>query len=580
MSKKSQSKRNTNLDVTIGNLSKNEKIRNGIKLWTSYFRANPHRFAEEYLGIQLYLYQKIIVYMAFVSDFFMYLGARGQSKSFLVALICCIYAILYPNSKILIASGTRGQSRLIISQKIENELMKMSPNLAREIKDIKTGINEAKVTFHNGSIIEAITSTDNSRGFRCNILILEEFRLIPEDILRKVLRPFLNVNRQPPYLKKPEYSHLIEENKEIYISSAWYKEHWMYDKFKSFVEMMVKGRDYFVCTLPYQLSLEHGLLSKKRVSEMLQESDFNLITWIMEMETLFYGESENAFFKLDDIQRCRSLVKPFYPVDNLNYIENKNKRKKSTKQHGEWRIIGCDVAMMGQKDSDQTVFTCVRLIPNKGEFIKQVVYIESLHGLHSERQAIRLKQLYEDFEADYVIMDTQGNSFSLYEDCVRLLYDTERDVEYPAWTSMNDESMSSRALEENALPVIYSLKVTQLQTNHEISMYLRTCFEKRKIELLVDEIQARDFLENQGFNNKSIEEQAFLTYPYIQTSSLVNELVNLEYEIKNGYVRVKEVGRRRKDRYSSLAYAIYYSKILESQLKEGESDNDFVFTFD
>ena len=48
------------------------------------------------------------------------------------------------------------QAKLIISQKIEKELMAMSPNLRREIKEVKCNGNEAKVTFHNGSTIEAV----------------------------------------------------------------------------------------------------------------------------------------------------------------------------------------------------------------------------------------------------------------------------------------------------------------------------------------------------------------------------------------------------------------------------------------
>ena len=53
---------------------------------------------------------------------------------------------------------------MIISQKIEKELMAMSPNLRREIKEVKCGANDAKVIFHNGSTIEAVVSGEQSRG--------------------------------------------------------------------------------------------------------------------------------------------------------------------------------------------------------------------------------------------------------------------------------------------------------------------------------------------------------------------------------------------------------------------------------
>jgi len=60
---------------------------------------------------------------------------------------------------------------------------------------------------------------------------------------------------------------------------------------------------------------------------------------------------------------------------------------------------------------------------------------------------------------------------------------------------------------------------------------------------------------------------------------LVNELVNLEYEIRNGFVKIKEQSGNRKDRYSSLSYVNYYARILESDLNKGNSDYDFVITY-
>jgi hypothetical protein len=561
--------------------SKNERLIEGFKLWTSFYRENIHRFAEDYLGLKLHLFQKILLYLMNYISFFMYIAARGQGKSYLIAVFCICRCILYPGTKIIIASGTKGQAKLIITQKIEKDLYLNYPNVRREIKDIKSSNNECVVIFQNGSTIEAVTSTDNSRGYRGNILILDEFRLIKEENLKKVLRPFLNVNRQPPYLKNPKYAHLIEENKEIYISSAWFKNHWIWEKLKAFRNSMLRGKSYFTCALPYQLSVHHGLLSKKRVEEMKTEDDFDEIAWLMEYECLFFGESENAFFKLDDIQKCRTIVKPFYPIDHLEYLNSKGKRKKSTKQDGEIRVIGVDVALMGGDDNDNTVFTCMRLLPNGDQYIKQVPYIETLNGMHTEKQAIRLKQLFEDFEADYVAMDTLGNGLSLYDDCAKVLYDEERDVEYPAWCAMNNEEMKNRALDKNALPVIFSIKVVKAEVNHEIAMYLKTSFEKKTIKLLIGDIEGKDYLtEKHGYLNKSPEEQAKLIKPYVQTTILVNELVNLEYEIKSGFVKLRETGRNRKDRFSSLAYCNYFAKQLEAKLKKKQEDvNPLQFFF-
>ena len=46
--------------------------------WVSFWRSNPQVFSRDYLGINLHLYQKILLYMMQKSDYFMYIAARGQ----------------------------------------------------------------------------------------------------------------------------------------------------------------------------------------------------------------------------------------------------------------------------------------------------------------------------------------------------------------------------------------------------------------------------------------------------------------------------------------------------------------------
>lgn len=45
--------------------------------WAGFWRKNPHRFAEDYIGVKLHLYQKILLYMMNINDVFMYIAARG-----------------------------------------------------------------------------------------------------------------------------------------------------------------------------------------------------------------------------------------------------------------------------------------------------------------------------------------------------------------------------------------------------------------------------------------------------------------------------------------------------------------------
>lgn len=56
---------------------KSDRIMNGISVWTAFYRYNPHRFAKDFLNINLKLFQKILLYAMMTNNYFMYIAARG-----------------------------------------------------------------------------------------------------------------------------------------------------------------------------------------------------------------------------------------------------------------------------------------------------------------------------------------------------------------------------------------------------------------------------------------------------------------------------------------------------------------------
>lgn len=91
-------------------MNRNKKILEGAAYWAAFFRENPDEFVEQYLHIQLKLFQRILIVMMFASTIFVWIMSRGGGKSFLSAIYCCARCILYPGTRICIASGTRGQA--------------------------------------------------------------------------------------------------------------------------------------------------------------------------------------------------------------------------------------------------------------------------------------------------------------------------------------------------------------------------------------------------------------------------------------------------------------------------------------
>ena len=151
-------------------LAKEQKIMNTVAERAAYYRANPDRFVLEYLGIRLKTFQKILIWAMMHYYYFMFIAARGMSKTWSTALYCVVRCILYPGSKIVVCSGTLKQANGVLL-KIQDELMKISPMLCSEIERCNIGQNEAIIMFKNGSWITTRTSTDNARGARANIIV-------------------------------------------------------------------------------------------------------------------------------------------------------------------------------------------------------------------------------------------------------------------------------------------------------------------------------------------------------------------------------------------------------------------------
>lgn len=381
----------------------------------------------------------------------------------------------------------------------------------------------------------------------------------------------MSAPRQPKYLQKKQYSHLKERNKEIYLSSCWFKFHWSWDKTKAFFNSMVDGKEYFICSLPYQLPIKENLLDKRQVEEEMSESDFNEILWLMEMEAQFYGESDKAYFKFKDLEVNRTLSIPIYPKPFYDIFKD-NKFKYVKKGHDEIRIVSCDIAMMSGKKNDASIYTVMRLIPMKNKvgkyYSREIVYIESMEGGHSTAQATRIRQLVDDFECDYICIDCQGVGMGVYDVLVQPIYDKERMKEYEPWTAFNNKEMEERCAYPDAPKRIFAMKAYG-EINSECAISFKDNLSKGKIKLLINENDCKEVLKKiKGYGTLDIEEKVQLELPYRQTTSLISEMVNLEVDIhpQTRQIKLKEQSGKRKDRWSSASYGNYLANILEKDL--------------
>ena len=564
--------------------NKRERLDEGIKIWTSFYRQNIHRFAIDYLGIQLKPFQVVLLYMIERNLKSCLITSRGLGKSWLIALYCCCRAILYPGQKIIVSCETKEQSRNLIREKIVNELMNMSPNLRKEInpREIKIGTNESYVKFKNGSTITAINASENTRGKRAHILVVDEYVQIKNgfDTLTKILQPFLQVVRQPKYLQNPKYAHLQEENKQIYASSAWYADHWSYDLYKDYVEKMLIGESSFACNLPYNVALKYGLMTQTRLDEIMSDPNLSEEAFLMEYSAMFYDLGEGAYIKPSDIINNRTIVKPWYPPTDIEYIAEKGKRNISWKEDRtskqELRVLGCDIALAQGDKNDNTVIHYSVSIPKGDKYITEVRYSEAINGGTAKAIALRLKQLYFDGDCDYIVMDIAGLGLAVLDALGEYTFDTERDIKYPPMCCFNKEDKKERCGYREAMPCIYGI-IANEEINNAIAVTLKASLNNHTLKFLVNEFEGEDWLnENKNFQMLEASEKVRLMYPYVQTTLTQMEIIKLQTEITRKGIKLVEFGSNRKDRYSALAYMNLFIREKENELKKPKNRGNFI----
>lgn len=167
----------------------------------------------------------------------------------------------------------------------------------------------------------------------------------------------------------------------------------------------------------------------------------------------------------------------------------------------------------------------------------------------------------------------------VYDFIIRNQYDEEYQVTYDALSCCNDIVMADRCKVKNARKVVWSVKASA-QFNSEIAFGLRAGFQNNKINLLVTENDADEVVTKiKGYNKLSQTDKHMLKLPYIQTSLLINEIVNLDYTQNGTMVKIKERSGNRKDRYSSLAYSYKIASDLAVQERKPTIEKEILKQF-
>ena len=564
-----------------------------VLAWGTFFRRNMHRFVMDYLKISLYEYQAISIYMMGISNLICIIASRNSAKSFLVAVYAVARCLLYKGTKFRIGAATEKQAKLIVSEKIIDELCDWSPILKKEIESYGTRSNDIFVKFRNGSKITVFVANENARGLRSNVIAREECRQIKKKVEDSVISPF-QTPRKPKYMLKDDYKNnpiLKEEPIDIYISSSWYDDgNWMWDISEQALDAMKKNKGGVMLAFDESITLKHDL---KTIDQLIKEKKKqDPITWQIEFLNLKVRDAISSYFTYSMLINRQKLRQVFYPRSTIDFKSGKKNKYAIPKQDNEIRVISNDIAFVAGKQNDNSVYSCIRAIPEsvtyerenntievKQGFKRQYPYIESNQIGDTTKQAVRIRQLYEDFMGDYIVIDARNGGGQIVYSLQKILYDEERDIEYPPLKCMNNEDYSKVCQDPHAKECIYVINATQT-LNSEIAIAFRKNLVENRIDFLVNYNTAKEEILNnykEYTETLDLDVQIEFEKPFLETQVMISECAELQYEKmpQTGTIKIYEQGSNKKDRYTSASYGSYFIDKLELDLLSDSSDYDF-----
>lgn len=569
------------------------------KKWTTFYRRNIAVYAENRLRVKLKPFQRIMIYLMSQSDTFMAICSRGLSKSWLVALYAICKCLLYPFSEVVITSSTIDQANKIVSNKIQKELIgKLSPVLKwmyeQDLITISYPKDCAIVKFtFNGSTITVMPALDSSRGERATVLIAEECRLIKKTIWDAVFVKMAHP-RQAEYLQMPEYEkdpRLLEQCQEIYITSAYFKSEWFWRSFINTVrgfynDHSVKynfyGGDIFT-------AIHHGLKTMTDLRKSKQDS--GEIEFRMEDLNEMIGEAPDAYFTLDMVRNNQILRKAFRPPTALEFNSNID-LKNSPKKQNEKRIIWVDFAwasQTGREKNDNTVIGCLSLfLKEENKFDISFDYMETHTGDDTLKAQKRIRELYFDYDADYIVPDIRSAGEVIIRDELSAYWENpERpsDRWNPHGLTMCREMdlhvvpegkvTNFKSIDPEAIPCVIPFIATA-ELNNSMWVTLRKTLVDGHIRFLIDEIEYEKELDAKKSFTMDSDEKMRAKIPFVQQSLLINELINLTPTWdNNGKVKMTENRSATKDRAVAFGMGILLARKLATKYAIESNTQDF-----
>ena len=554
-----------------------------------FLRSNIGITTELISGIKLWPYQEVIIKAMLNRNFCLNVWGRGASKSFSAAVFCFLQCIFEPKSKILIAGPTFRTARSIFNS-IEKITESKGADLLMQAFGAKSKRNdEYDWSINEGSIKAIPLSGEKIRGFRANVLVLDEFMLLPEDIIKNVLMPFLIV---PQDIKerisiREQEDDLISQgamteadrmefkntSKMIALSSASYTFENLYKTYKEWCDNIYSkeptSATYFVSQLSYE-ALPPEMIDSS-ITEEAQNGGASHASFLREYCAQFTDGSD-SYFSMKKMEEC-----------TLKFEERPHSQIKG--DNGKQYILAMDPNMSDSPNADYFAMGILEIDrENKNDTL-----VHCYAGLGSLNTHIKyFHYLMTSFNIVYIICDNAGADifFNTYNESQYVNSESEKikfidfdsDLEGIEYTRMVQKAKSKYNLENKQIAVTQVFTTTFIRRGNE---NLQAAIDYKKIWFASKTVANENFFneeinkripeeiifveENKDWNKLDlIEHQDLLVYNTKKQCSLVEFTTSsrgsVNFDLPQHLKRSNSPNRARKDNYTALMLAKWGSK--------------------
>jgi len=568
-----------------------------------FLRANLGLTTELISGIKLAPFQEVTLKGMMNRNFSMCVWGRGCGKTFIASVFCFLQCIFEPRTKILIAGPTFRTARFIFNH-LEQIVESKGAELLAQAFGAKAKRNDQFEWQINGGTITAIPlNGEKIRGFRANVLVLDEYLLIPEDIISNVLMPFLvapqNMKERieireiedklikEGHMKEEDRITFTNDSKMIALSSASYTFENLYRQYKEWMgKIYEKENDgnakYFISQMGYEALPEHMI--DQTIVQEAQDGGASYSSFMREYCAQFTDGSD-SYFSAKKMHEC-TIPDGEEPTTQIV-------GKKESKY-----ILAIDPSFSNSPSSDFFAMSILELDDKTEQ--GTLVHSYAIAGGNLKDHINYLFHIVSNFNLEMVIIDNAGYQFIDSANASKLFKEANVKINFFDFDSNKEgkdyekELIKAKRLYNRMARNICFKQVFTSDFIRRANEHLQACIDHKKIWFASGTAaNASSFNDYSSakVNLKHINEPSILDFIEVQ-DALIHQtkkqcsLVEVKstakgtqtFDLPQHLKRSTSSQRARKDNYTTLMLANWAIKCYYDVLRVQKGNFDDTFT--